>query len=78
MAPVYGLAECAVALPPPGREPFIDRVKRDALSRRGVAEPAMADDANAIEIAACGYCCCATPFGKPCSVVVVNRTCANW
>ena len=56
MAPVYGLAECAVAvaLPPPGREPFIDRVEREALSRRGVAEPAMADDANAIEVAACG------------------------
>ena len=56
MAPVYGLAECAVALalPPPGREPVIDRVKREALSRRGVAEPASADDSNAIEIVACG------------------------
>ena len=56
MAPVYGLAECAVALalPPPGREPVIDRVKREALSRRGIAEPASAGDANAIEIVACG------------------------
>jgi 1-acyl-sn-glycerol-3-phosphate acyltransferase len=57
MAPVYGLAECAVALalPPPGREPLIDRVKREALSRRGVAEPASADDANAVEVVDCGH-----------------------
>jgi len=56
MAPVYGLAECAVALalPPPGRGPVIDRVDREALSRRGTAEPARADDINAIEITACG------------------------
>ncbi len=56
MAPVYGLAECAVALalPPPGRGPLIDRVNRDALTRRGVAEPATADDTNAIEFTACG------------------------
>ena len=56
MAPVYGLAECAVALalPPAGREPVIDRVKREALSRRGVAEPASADNSNAVEIVACG------------------------
>ena len=56
MAPVFGLAECAVALslPPPGRKPRIDRVKREALTRRGVAEPATAGDDNAIEIAACG------------------------
>ena len=56
MAPVYGLAECAVALalPPPGREPLIDRIKREALSRRGVAEPASVEDPNAVEIVACG------------------------
>src|SRR6516165_5827252 len=56
MAPVYGLAECAVALalPPPGRAPLIDRVKRDGLSRHGIAEPAAPDDPNAIEIVACG------------------------
>lgn len=56
MAPVYGLAECAVAvaLPPPGREPLIDRVNREALTRRGIAEPAAADDPHAIEIIACG------------------------
>lgn len=56
MAPVYGLAECAVAvaLPPPGREPLIDRVNREALTSRGIAEPAAADNARAIEIVACG------------------------
>lgn len=56
MAPVYGLAECAVAvaLPPPDRQPLIDRVDREALTRRGIAEPAAADDANAVEIVACG------------------------
>ena len=56
MAPVYGLAEnvVALALPPPGRAPIIDRVKREALSRHGVAEPARPDDSDAIEIAACG------------------------
>lgn len=56
MAPVYGLAECAVALalPPPGREPLIDRINRGALSRRGVAEPASVDDPDAVEIVACG------------------------
>ncbi|HEY6995233.1 MAG TPA: AMP-binding protein [Xanthobacteraceae bacterium] len=56
MAPVYGLAENAVAvtLPPPGRAPIIDRVDRVALSTRGIAEPARPDDPNAIEIVACG------------------------
>jgi acyl carrier protein len=56
MAPVYGLAECAVALamPPLGRPPFIDRVRRETLSRRGKAEPARAEEENAIEIVGCG------------------------
>ena len=56
MAPVYGLAENAVGLafPPPGRSPIIDRVDREALSRRGVAEPARKDDSHPLEIAACG------------------------
>ena len=56
MAPVYGLAENAVAvtLPPPGRLPIIDRVNRAALNTRGIAEPARPDDANAIELVACG------------------------
>jgi len=56
MAPVYGLAECAVALalPPPGRDPLIDRINREALTRRGVAEPTDVNDPDAIEIVACG------------------------
>ncbi len=56
MAPVYGLAENAVALamPPPGRAPLIERVSREALSRRGKAELARSDDHNAIEIVSCG------------------------
>jgi 1-acyl-sn-glycerol-3-phosphate acyltransferase len=56
MAPVYGLAESAVGLafPPPGRPPIIDYVDREALSRRGVAEPAKPDDQHPLEIVACG------------------------
>jgi len=56
MAPVYGLAENAVGLafPPPGRVPVIDRVDREALGRRGVAEPARADDPHPLEIVSCG------------------------
>jgi 1-acyl-sn-glycerol-3-phosphate acyltransferase len=56
MAPVYGLAENAVGLafPPAGRPPVIDRVDRAALSRRGVANPARADDPRPLEIVACG------------------------
>jgi len=56
MAPVYGLAECAVGLafPPLGREPVIDRINRDRLSTGGVAEPARQDDARPLEIVACG------------------------
>jgi len=56
MAPVYGLAENAVGLafPPPGREPIIDRVDREALGRRGAAEPAAPDDPSPLELVACG------------------------
>ena len=56
MAPVYGLAECAVGLtfPPPGRAPLYDRVEREALMRTGRARPAAPDDANALEFAGCG------------------------
>ncbi|QGM99687.1 AMP-binding protein [Methylocystis parvus] len=56
MAPVYGLAECAVGLafPPLRRAPIIDRVDRDALTRRALAEPARADDPRAMEFVASG------------------------
>jgi 1-acyl-sn-glycerol-3-phosphate acyltransferase len=57
MAPVYGLAESAVGLafPPPGRGPIIDRVDREALSRRGIAESAKPDDPRPLELVACGH-----------------------
>lgn len=56
MAPVYGLAESSVGLafPPCGRAPIIDRVDREALTRRGLAQPARADDPHPMEIVACG------------------------
>jgi 1-acyl-sn-glycerol-3-phosphate acyltransferase len=56
MTPVYGLAECAVGLlcPPLNRGPRIDRVRREALSAAGRAEPATADDPDALEFACCG------------------------
>lgn len=56
MAPVYGLAESAVALafPPNGRGPLIDRIDRDTLETRGIAAPVPADALHALEIVACG------------------------
>jgi 1-acyl-sn-glycerol-3-phosphate acyltransferase len=41
MAPVYGLAECslALAIPPLGRGPVVDVVERDAFERSGRAVP---------------------------------------
>ncbi|MBK9021105.1 MAG: AMP-binding protein [Sulfuritalea sp.] len=55
LAPVYGLAECSVglAVSPPGRGPLIDRVQREALAR-GDARPAANDDAEAVQMVACG------------------------
>ena len=57
VSPSYGLAENCVGLcfPPAGRGPLIDRIKRDSLARQGYAEPADADDPDAIEIVACGH-----------------------
>lgn len=56
MAPVYGLAECAVglALQPPGRAPLLDRVRRDSFMKSGRAEVATADEANPLIFPACG------------------------
>jgi 1-acyl-sn-glycerol-3-phosphate acyltransferase len=56
MAPVYGLAECAVGLafPPPGRPAVIDRIQRGPMMQRGQAVPAAPGDATALEFAACG------------------------
>ena len=54
MAPVYGLAECAVGLafPPPGRGVVIDRISRDKFMRTGRAEAG--EDADVLRIVACG------------------------
>lgn len=56
MAPVYGLAENSVGLafPPPGRPPLVDRVDRDALMERGVAEAARPNDPRPLEMVSCG------------------------
>ena len=56
MVPGYGLAENTVVLtfPPLGRAPLIDRVDREALSRKGIAQPAGESDAGALEIVSCG------------------------
>jgi len=56
LTPVYGLAESSVGLafPPLERGPRIDRIDREAFVREARAEPAAADDANAMPIPACG------------------------
>ncbi len=56
MAPVYGMAENALALtiPPAGRGPVVDRVDRAAMTERGEARPADPGDDNALEFVACG------------------------
>ncbi len=56
MMPAYGLAEngVALALPPLGRSPVIDRIDRSALMGRGMAEPAKPDDPHPLEFVACG------------------------
>jgi len=59
LAPVYGLAECSVglALPRPGRGLKTDRIERDVLSQRGIAQIAASDQATSavLEIPACGH-----------------------
>jgi len=56
MAPMYGLAECAVALtiPRPGRPPRIDRIRREPFLRDGRAVPAAEDEAQPLRFVACG------------------------
>ena len=56
MAPVYGLAECAVGLtvPLPGRGSRIDCIDREQFMRDGRAVPAPADDQHPLRFAACG------------------------
>jgi fatty-acyl-CoA synthase len=56
MMPVYGLAESSVALafPPVGRGPRVDRVARSAFQAEGRAEPAPASDRGALEFVSAG------------------------
>ncbi len=56
IAPSYGLAECTVGLTcsPPGRGTVVDRVRRDAFTKRGQADPALPTDTQTIEFVACG------------------------
>ena len=55
MAPVYGLAEngVAVAMPPSGRGPVIDRISRTALTRNRIAESAP-EGPDTMEVVGCG------------------------
>jgi fatty-acyl-CoA synthase len=55
MAPVYGLAEAALAVTAPelGSSPVVDRISRTELARTGRAVPAPAGP-DAIEFVACG------------------------
>ncbi|MCC6077416.1 AMP-binding protein [Pseudomonas sp. GCM10022188] len=56
LTPAYGLAEATVglAVPPPGRGVQVDRVAREPFMTRGLAEPAAADDAQALRFVSCG------------------------
>ena len=56
MSPVYGLAECSVALtaPPLGRLPRIDAVERDLFSRNRVARPVPALEGAPLRFVSCG------------------------
>ncbi|HSD53520.1 MAG TPA: 1-acyl-sn-glycerol-3-phosphate acyltransferase, partial [Burkholderiales bacterium] len=56
LAPVYGLAECALdlAFPPPRRGVVTDSVDRGRLAREGIAAPASAADPQALRIVGCG------------------------
>jgi acyl carrier protein len=56
LAPVYGLAECALGLafPPPNRGPLVDRIQREEFMRTGQAIPAEPGDGNALRFVACG------------------------
>ncbi|MCP4205091.1 MAG: AMP-binding protein [bacterium] len=63
MMPVYGLAECSLALafPPIGRGPVVDRVDREQLAVAGRAEPVSHDggedydDADALSFVGAGF-----------------------
>jgi acyl carrier protein len=56
VAPVYGLAECAVGLlfPPLGRIVPVDAIDREVFTREHRAVPARPGDAGALRFVACG------------------------
>jgi len=56
MAPVYGLAEATVALlvPPLGRGPLVDCIRRQSFVRDRKALPAAPDDPKPLRFVACG------------------------
>ena len=56
MSPVYGLAECSLALafPPLLRGPWIDAVDRETFQRSGRAVPVAPDHPNAQRFPSCG------------------------
>ena len=56
LMPVYGLAECSVALcvPPVGRGPRVDRVERLPFEREGRAVPAVRDEEGALRFVSVG------------------------
>jgi 1-acyl-sn-glycerol-3-phosphate acyltransferase len=56
MAPVYGLAECSLALAftPLGRGPRLDCVDRETFQRTGRAVPVATDRADALRFVSCG------------------------
>jgi fatty-acyl-CoA synthase len=56
LMPVYGLAECSVALcfPPPGRGPLVDAVARESFTRHGCAEPVPPTNDGALQFVSVG------------------------
>ena len=56
LAPVYGLAECAVGLsfPPLSRGPVIDRIAREPFTSKGEARPTTAEATSPLFFVSCG------------------------
>jgi 1-acyl-sn-glycerol-3-phosphate acyltransferase len=56
LAPVYGLAECALdlAFPPPLRGVVVDRIDRAKLAAEAIAAPAAPGDPQPLRIVGCG------------------------
>ncbi|HET9225731.1 MAG TPA: AMP-binding protein [Thermoanaerobaculia bacterium] len=56
LAPVYGLAECslAVAFTPVGRGPVVDTVDRETFQKTGEAVP-VAEGSNVLRFVSCGF-----------------------